>query len=106
NLREPYIYLSSSTLPIASSSPTTRTSSCLFLTSNDREHRVESVESLERSIAPRSLMESASFKSIRITIKRNLFCILFPTFTVLAIYADLRHTARWKRQLAEQQQDK
>jgi len=48
-------------------------------------------------------MESANFKGVWISIKRNLISVIFPTITILAIYADLKHTARWKRQLAEQQ---
>jgi len=51
-----------------------------------------------------SLMESANFKAVWISIKRNLISVIFPTITILAIYADLKHTARWKRQLAEQQE--
>ncbi|XP_018300093.1 uncharacterized protein [Mycetomoellerius zeteki] len=49
------------------------------------------------------LMDSAIFKTIWTSVKRNFVSVLFPTTTVLTIYADLRHTARWKRQLAEQQ---
>lgn len=45
----------------------------------------------------------ASVKAITYFIKRNLVSAIFPTVTISAIYADLRHTARWKRQLAEQE---
>ncbi|XP_025159926.1 uncharacterized protein LOC112589736 [Harpegnathos saltator] len=39
-------------------------------------------------------------------VKRNFISVIFPTVTVLSIYADLRHTARWKQQLAEKDQEK
>lgn len=45
-----------------------------------------------------------SVKTVKKLIKRNFISVLFPTFAVLTIYADLRRTAKWKRQLAEQGQ--
>lgn len=48
-------------------------------------------------------MGTSSFKTIGTLIRRNLISVIFPTFTVVTVSADLRRTARWKRQLAEQQ---
>lgn len=45
-----------------------------------------------------SLMDSV--KSVRKLIRRNIVSVIFPTFAVVTIYADLRRTARWKRELA------
>jgi len=51
-----------------------------------------------------SLMAASDLKAVQTLIKRNLISVIFPSFTIWAIWADLRHTARWKRQLAEQQE--
>ncbi|KAL6442285.1 hypothetical protein ACFW04_002500 [Cataglyphis niger] len=51
----------------------------------------------------RDLMDASSLKYIGTLISRNLISVLFPTFTVVTIFADLRRTARWKQQLAEQE---
>ncbi|XP_011697185.1 PREDICTED: uncharacterized protein LOC105455508, partial [Wasmannia auropunctata] len=49
------------------------------------------------------LMEFVTFKTVWISVKRNFVSVIFPTIAALTIYADLKRTARWKRQLAEEQ---
>ncbi|KAL0118329.1 hypothetical protein PUN28_009164 [Cardiocondyla obscurior] len=55
--------------------------------------------------ACKRLMEANNLKVIRTAIRRNLLSVLFPTVVVFAIYADLKRTANWKHQLAEQQKN-